>query len=177
MDLVELLKSAQSAVEEAGLPPELRATGFAKALEVLTSQTPPTREGHGGEEVSGAERKLLKRLKVPGELLEHVFAMKDDGLEIVVDPAKVPGAAAQATRDFALLVTAGRIGAGYDTDSVSTAFIREACEEYGRYDAPNFAKHVKSTSGLKVTGKEVKVLASGWTEAAAVVRRYAGAEG
>jgi hypothetical protein len=183
--VVDVLVKARAAVAEAGVEAELRQVAYAKAVELLgsTGERTPAGAAPGGgmtTQVQAAPHRasslieaLSTRLRLDADLLHDIYEERDGDVSLVVSKTMLPGAAtkAAAMRDVALLVAAGRQGAGQEE---WTAFkrIREECEELGVLDRVNFATEVGKL-GMRAQGtqkaREVRLARHHFEQAAELV--------
>jgi hypothetical protein len=191
MSLKEILVEALRAVDEAGVPTDLRQIAFEKAID-LAAQQAVTRTDAGGEkpaakaakaasEVAGESGDALERiagkLKLDREIVAHVYNVDPEGnLEVVVAPSRLPAKVATAMREIALLVAAGRQAGGFDSEWTSADEIRQVCEHFKRFDSPNFASALKQMEHVFLMRgtsrkREVKMTAPAWVEATDLVKR------
>lgn len=189
MSFTDMLTEARKAVEEAGLDGELRTIGFAKVLDALLgSQTTPRDEPSSSPNGSGGQREevlidnpvaaLVARLKVSEETIRHVFHLNGDELEIVVAPGKLDSRSSTATKQLALLVAAGRQGAGLE-EWTGADRIRGWCEHYKRLDPSNFAgtlKEMEDVFSFRGTPRrrELRMTAPAWANASELVKKLGG---
>lgn len=180
--IVQLLKTGVEVVDEAGVPPELKPIAYQHALELLggTPSVPASAAlGDRGEAGGGASllAAMAKRLSLDIDVLTHVFEEEDDQVHLIVTKAKLPNRDSKAAsmRDVALLVTAGRQGAGIE-DYTAAALIRQECEELGVLDSTNFATEL-GRLGMRGRGgprsKEVHASRHQLEQAAELIARIA----
>lgn len=120
--------------------------------------------------ISPAARKWIKRSGFAPDQLSKLFSLGIDEIDLVA--TKVPGSSKRdKTRSVILLKgVAAYLGSG--VPRVTYEQIKEACQHYGAFDSPNFAKYLKSmtseVSGTKEGG--FSLTARGLTEATEMVR-------
>ncbi|MDI3340091.1 MAG: hypothetical protein QJR03_06120 [Sphaerobacter sp.] len=189
----QILAQALQEVEEAGIQDDLRPVAFAKAVDLLCgalrSNVPQGRpESRSQSETAGpltangsAIVRIAERLKLDMGVVSQVYDCEGDSLRVIVPSGRLGSTVAQATRELALLVAAGRQAGGYDPEWTSVAEIRAVCEEYGKYDSANFASIIKGMDNcflMKDKGiqRKVKLSRPGWEAAADLVAKMAGVE-
>jgi len=160
-ELSQTLQVASAAIERAELAPDLRAAGFAYALEVLGAGAGPglVRESPGSaERASGARSAdistknnrlpdIAARLGLPSEAVELIY--EDDGQEIrlIVPRALLPDPTRRAAsmRQVSLLAAVGRQAAQLE-EYTAYSLMREECVDLKVLDAPNFATEIAKLS-------------------------------
>ena len=196
VDVREVLGDAKTIILEADLPEEFRVPAFVKAVEMLwegrrgtadggTAGPVPTRSGAPTPmlPVAVADDPLAKiaaRLRLAAEIVDQVFHVEDDRLDIVVPGSRLDPAKSRATKQLAMLVAAGRQGAELEewTDADE---VRHFATEFRRYDSANFATTLKEMDDvmlIRQTNRRIVIKLSrpGWEAASALVRRLAGEE-
>lgn len=193
--VTEILRTAHESVTAAGVPDELRAIAFEKAIELLAVQgglssaappaSPPTDTGSGSGASSGAAAadktldKIAKKLQVTKAAVEEVFHIDGESLALSIGTSKLPAQKSAGTKTIALLLAAGRQAGGWDAEWTAASDIRAVCDGFGRLDGPNFAGTIKemddefSFSGAK-RSRKVKVKRKGFEDAAARVKEFGG---
>ena len=108
--------------------------------------------------------------------------MLDGGtVELVLPPSRFAPAKARATEQIALLVAAARQAAGLDEDGwTSVERIRDACENFKRYDSGNFASAIKGMDDVftvRGSGRDrrVRMTAPAWQRAKELLSDLVGA--
>lgn len=181
MDVVDVLRAARNAVDEAAIPDDLRNAAFVKAVELLSNSSlqRPFHQVAGESNGKSAGRSLEvigQRIGVAPADLENVYDVQPDALTVIVPRARFPQQKGPATRMFALILAAGRQAAGYDDGWTSTETIRQMCSDFGIFDSGHFAQTILDMDDvLVVRGKglsrEVKVTQGGYEEAARQIQR------
>jgi hypothetical protein len=185
--VVKLLKEALKAVDSSGVPAELRPGAFREAIRLLSSDLVPSGQqrspsvqpkrtepdSDGTHEHLAA---LANRLGLSGDVVSEVYHFDAGDLKLIVAPSKLESDKASATKQIALLISAGRQGSGIDSAWTPSKVIRDACDEFGRLDSANFAAVLGSmgdTFGFdgKGRGRKVKVNRSGFEQAGTLVKR------
>jgi hypothetical protein len=187
MEVDEAIKTAHHTVVEAGLPPELQETAFAQVLRHLLGEVAnrpeasPTRQGGAAvaEEPSRLNR-LAARVGVSEAVLADLFAITEDSVTLHVSSARIPSAKSRATKDVALLVTAARQGSGADEGWTEVGHIRQALQNYKKYDTNNFASYLKGVAEAfnfrgRGSSMELRLTQPGWEMAADLIASLAGA--
>lgn len=184
MELTDALKQAAKIVDDAGLPADLRAAAFQKAVDSLMGSTPPPASGSGTSGVdTGAARAVPRadldavatKLGVTTDVVDEVFEIKDGTLDVILGYSRIASGVAAGARQLAVLVVAGRQAAGIDADGwTAVGEIRSICKEFNKFDQANFASTVAgmdkwfSISGTG-QGRKVKMTRAGWEHAAQLV--------
>jgi hypothetical protein len=183
-DIVRVLREALAAVDEAGVPDELRAPAFAKAVDLVTagsalggSPGSLPRAQAGGQTPNGSRlSQISSKLGVDPELLENVYDAGDSELLLVMPRSKLPGQKGAAMRTLALICAAGRQAGGYDAEWTTSERIREVCRHFGVLDSANFAARLSEADDVFVVrggpkDREFKVTRHGFEEAGKIAGR------
>lgn len=122
---------------------------------------------------------IAKRLGIPAEQADRVFHVDGDDLELTVSVAALASPKRAATREIAILVTAGRQASGQDDRETDAEAVRRVCDHYKKLDPPNFSSTMRELNGLltvreKGRKKYLKMTQPAWEEASAVVKRVLG---
>lgn len=170
--IVEIL----SLIEEAKVPESLYPTVFT----LLWSEQP------GGARVEGPlpgtsapVAELARRTDLSQEHVADLYSTSDDGMLTVHVPARqLAPSKTRGTVELALLVCAGRQVSG--EQATHARVIRQVCDHYGKLDSPNFSSAMKSGDAYwQIAGKgsdtTFTLRRPGWEEAAALMKRLAGA--
>jgi len=191
-DLETLVRSSLACLERAEVPSELRQVAFGKVFDLLVGgRTTPTARGNGPgptpPDAEGTSREgepldgVATRLGVQRDVVDRVYFIEGDRLELVVSPSRLDVAKSRATEQIALLVAAGRQGSGLDQDGwTSVEPIREVCENFKRYDQGNFATTIKDLGSIltvRGTGRDrkLRMTAPAWQKARDLIANLAGA--
>lgn len=187
----EALEAALEDVEEARVPEHLQEVAFAKAFDLHAGLTTPREPSpfhpvvdagagpNDASERSDAISKIASRLGVDGGTVSEVYAVIEDELQLIIPAGKLAGRSATGAKEIALLLAGGRQAAGVE-EWTSWDTIREACQEFKRYDSPNFAKTMREMDDVfnerKLSERKmaVRVAKPGWEPLAALVRRFGG---
>lgn len=182
MEPKDVLAKALAAVEEAGVPEDLRELAFAKALDLYAGTTSfPARGGqqretplppkpNGGPGTAEGLAKVAQSLNVPQEEIENYFSEDSEGeLTFVGDPRPLGKDTSSQARAVSLLLGYARQVGGYDSQGTPRKILRAACDSLGIVDS-NYSKlfdkkkewFTTSGSGQNVT---VKVKPAGRTAA------------
>jgi hypothetical protein len=186
--LVSTLRGAVAAVEAAGVPEDLRPAAFSKAFEHIAGGAPSAqagREALGGADAGDVDRgdavgRIATKLGLDAEVVSRVFDVDDEGVHLTVPRSALDDSKRTAMREVARLISAARQAAGLDEEYTPLATIREACDDRGVLNSPNFAAAMQALDGdgMRFRGpsasREVKVNAAGYEKAADIVRRIAG---
>lgn len=184
-DIAESLRIAQKAVDDAELREELQVAGFQWALSTLSdtrtntsgqqTQAPPT---SGASEGSILQR-IASQLGVDHGAVAEVYEEDGDGgIRLVVPSRSLGKTNAQATQEIAILLTAGRTAAGLG-EYTPVHEVRGWCDQYGRLDKGNFARHIAGLDDfMKISGssprnRNIALRKPGWERAQELVARLA----
>jgi hypothetical protein len=174
MDTKEILVEAARIVDDIGLPDELRAVGFGKAIDLVArAKAPPGDASY--VETSDELGSIALKLGLPEESVHGIYHRDGDALGIGVAPVMLEKSPARATKQLALLLAAGRQAGGYDEGWTTVGRIRDVCREFGRLDAPNFAGSITEMTDVftfrgKGTKREVHLTQPGWERARDLIR-------
>lgn len=185
-----VLERTLAALDAAGVPEELSSIAFERVFDLVSrdvlgvSPDEPSGQpsdqgggvqfrGHEGEE-DGLSR-IAAQLKLERQLVEEVYGLKGDELELHPPATYLDKSRAGGTKEIALVVAAGRQAAGLE-ERTPHAEIRKWCDHYGRLDSSNFATTLGDMdSFFRTTGsprkREVQLRHAGWEAAARVVRK------
>ena len=182
--VVQAVKSALSALDEGGVPKELREVAFKRLLdEYLGGQpagsrndrtTAPDGDHNGGGDGSELER-IATKLGVDQAQIEQVFDADEHGIHLNVSRSRLDSKTKGAAQEVARLVAAGRQAGGQEEWTPLEA-IGDAADDPDVKDS-NFSKHMTAMGGdgLRVRGsgrqREIKLNNVGFEAAAAIVRR------
>jgi hypothetical protein len=188
MEIKDILAAAAKAVDDAQLEQEFRVAGFTKAVDLIAGpvgQSDPANMGRPAREAparhtdagAGKLDSIANKLELDAEDISEVYADENGELNIVISPWKLDAKKMAATKQIAVLVSAGRQGAGID-DWTAMEPIRRTADEFKRLDAPNFAKAMQGMGDtFRFTGSgsslKVKLSRPGWEEAKALVKKLA----
>lgn len=178
MDVSETLQKAWKAVEDAGLPTEVREAAFREAVRLLSPATgtaapatataapapaPPARpvpeEGvtRGSEEavtVTVSEEEMYERVAretgVAREKIEHLVHIEDDGPHFSIPGNKLGKSQAMQIRTVAQVLTILRLyGLGESETPIDV--IRSECKRLKVYDDKNFSTLMGKVDGFVKT--------------------------
>lgn len=177
-----LLREAVRAVEEAGVPDDLRAAAFEHAFNAMLGADagcggqphvaePDASAGPSGEP---SLQTMAKRLGLDPEMVRDVYYVDGDELGLSLAPSRFDPRKAAATKQIALLVAAGRQAGGWE-EWTPVRIIRETVRDYGRFDQANFATTIKNIGhAFNLRGRaqqvEVRVTRPGLEQAAQLIR-------
>ncbi len=181
--VVRVLRQALKAVEGSGVPTDLRPAAFREAVRLLSGESPAeaaapavhTGGASPGRAASGQLAALAAKLGVGRDAIGEVYQIESGDLKLIVASTKLQSDKRAATRQIAVLVAAGRQGAGIDTDWTESKGIRDACSDLGKLDSPNFANTLNSMGDVfsfqgKGVSRKVKVIRPGFERATALVK-------
>jgi hypothetical protein len=177
---IERLKAAVAAVQEAGVPTELRPAAFEAVLS--WGVDPPQASTGGGEadtSVGGVVPNGLEGIAAKLELkpthTAQVFDVDDEGVHLTIKRARLSGTKKVAQQEVTYLIVAGRQAAGIE-EWTSTKDVIEVIHDRGVHDT-NVSKAIAALDGdgLRFRGaksqREIKMNAMGFSKAADIVRR------
>lgn len=189
----ETLRIAHLIVVDLKLDAEFRPVAYSKAIDLLSadkvvsSLTPaaPRTGAPGGTniqpaaEIADSTSKLARALGVDAEVLELVYVIAGDQLDLVLSRSKLPKERFPAMRTLTILVAAGRQALGLDEGWTPVEVIRNVCRDFGMLDASNFAAAVSAVGdAFVIRGKgaqrQVKVTRAGFEEAGRLILQLVG---
>ncbi len=179
MEYVEALRAAEDAINSAELADDLRAAAFTAVVAHMLASTGQgerlpsqgTRDNGGGGELAA----LAEALSIPLDAAGALFDMSSGEPELNVPARRLPRNKAEATRDFAILITGAR--RILDLDS-PTDVVRRALDRHGCLDASNFTQHLRSADeafiNYQSTSRTLVIRVPGQERASEIARRFAG---
>jgi hypothetical protein len=175
--MIEVVK----AVEEAGVPEDLRVAAFEKTFDAMVG----TGTGPPSSPVREPDRRVVPadgpslgaiaaRLGLDPELVGEIYYVDGDVLGLALASSKLKPKKAAATQEIALLLAAGRQAGGWD-EWTPASRIRDVAREYGKYDQANFATTVRRMGDVfsfRRAGRdlEVRLTRPGYEQAANLAR-------
>jgi hypothetical protein len=185
MELSEAIKKAQQAVTDADLPEGLRAIAFQEVLRYclsgayLNTASPGPTHGVAASPAETQDRmaRLAAKTGVSGSALADLFDV-DGEVTLHVASSRIDSTKSKATREVALLVTAARQGSGIDDSWTPTSRIRDALQQYNRYDPNNFSSYLRKAGDFfnfkgKGSTQETRLTKPGWEAATELIRSLA----
>ena len=183
--LVDAIRAAYEAVREAELPPELEGFALYGALRLLGDRSHlslgdrPHANSAGPTAVASGLDRLAARVGVSATALGDLFEVQGDAISLHVPSSRIPQAKSAATREVALLIASARQGSGADDAWTSVGHIRDALQDYKKYDPNNFAAYLRQVADAfnfrgKGTSMEVRLTQPGWETAIALIASLAG---
>lgn len=179
--MMELIK----ALDEAGVPDDLRVAAFEKGFDALMGKAATTdaatpaqeRGGRGPDDVPTDGPSLAAvgaRLGLDQELVDEIYYIDGENLGLAIASSKLHPAKAAATQQIAILVAAGRQAGGWD-EWTPASRIRDIARDYGRFDQANFASTIKRMGDVfsfrgKAREVEVRLTRPGYEQAANLIR-------
>jgi hypothetical protein len=129
-------------------------------------------------EASGLAR-LSARVKVSESALADVFDISRENVTLHVASSRVDSTKSRATREIALLIAAARQATGADDSWTAVSHVRDALQQYNRYDTGNFSAYLRGAADAfnfrgKGTSLEMRLTKPGWEMATALIRSLAG---
>lgn len=183
MDWQETLARAEQIVDESKIAPDLRPTAFGRVLDVLLGK--PRNQASAEDDIDDSKSDpatddvlslIASKLSVPRDAVENIYFADESGLNISLPSSRLDSSKKAATKQLALLVTAGRQAGGIDKEGWTAASaIREVCLEYGVYQEKHFAEtlgELGDTFHKRGTPKnrEFKLKVPGSEKAAALIK-------
>ena len=192
MEVKDILAAAKKAVEEAGIPDDLKLTAFGKAIDLYSSSvtllrtesqntdigSPQAPSGHESDE--SLMDRIAKHLKLDRTIIDEVYYEEDGEVRLSVSKSKIESSKSAGTKQLAVLISAGRQASGLE-EVTSFEVIRQVAEDYNRLDSTNFAKavdamgHIFSFRG-QGKSRSVKLGRPGFEEASKYVIKVGGGE-
>ena len=112
--------------------------------------------------------KIAAGLKLDRDKVEQVYAEVEGELDVVISPRRLASDKANATRQLAQILAAGRQLAGIDSEWTPVGKVRETVGEFGKLDGGNFDQYIGTLNRddacvLKGKGasREIKVTRAG----------------
>src|SRR3977135_188361 len=103
MAIKDILNEALKAVNEAGIPAELREIAFGKAIDLVASTATPLQnrgdpetrlqlQGQPPSGGSGPMQRIAIKLKLNSEVVSHIYYIDPEGknLEVVISSSRLP---------------------------------------------------------------------------------------
>lgn len=191
-EIKTMMMEVVKALDEAGVPDDLRVTAFEKAFDAMMGPTvnaseAPDRtldqrpgDGSGNAETTNGPSlaAIARRLGLDPELVGEIYYVEGDALGLAIASSKLHPKKAAATQQIALLVAAGRQAGGWD-EWTPVGRIREVARDYGRFDVANFAGTIKRMGeafSFRGRGRDVEVRLTrpGYEQAATLARELSG---
>lgn len=193
-DVSDILARAVKAVEDANVPPDLKAAAFERAVDLLARRsavpsladtesragaTLDRAEGGAAPAAASTMDRLATRLRLQRDVIEQVYTESGDGLMITVDPGRLARSRSAGAREVALLVAAA--AQAVSDEPTPADAIRIAAAEYDKLDAPNHAATLGAMKGtFLIAGppraKTFKLTKPGWVAAATLVAKLGGSD-
>jgi hypothetical protein len=193
-EIARVLKDALKAIDEAGVPAELRPAALDKAVDLLVGAATgqPAASQRGGatgkqdpppppdENDADPLTKIAGKLGLTRDVVEEVYGLDEGELRIVVPQRKLGATKSAGAKQLALLWAAAR-QATTGAEWTESEEIREVAKDFGKFDSANFGGQIRSMdASLRFTGSgrslKVKVNRKGWENAADLVTSLAGGE-
>lgn len=185
------LRRALEAVDEAGIPADLREAALPSAIQLTAgaaglslNRRDVERPAEPLEPVASDEVPLgrfAQRLGIPMEVLEDVYVVVDEQLHLGVPSRNIASSKKEGAGEIAVLVSAGRQGTGVDQDLTPVSEVRRWVKELNRYDEKHFGEHIRGADHLlTIVGRgQTRQLRVKWHEAdqlRALILKAAGRE-
>lgn len=188
----EVLREAAAAVAAADVPENLRSVAFGKAVDLIagvpvasdhdTGITKQVQAQQQRQQEAGSAddplQKISTKLATEIDLIDEAFDVEDGTPKLTIPRSKLSSSKKTATKQIALLVAAARQAAEVE-EWTESKVIRDAVEDYGKYNRPNFAAAISmleddfSFSG-KGRSRKVKVRRDGFKDAGTLVKQLLG---
>jgi hypothetical protein len=196
----QLLAAANRVVDAAKVPDDLRATAFAKAVDLLADddraetvrspaprgrsrsrQQAKTRTTHEPSDTppqtsTGSLDDAADTLKIDRATLDVVIGLENGQPVVHVKPSDLEPKAKPAMRQLILVLTAVRQAGGWDDQTDGDVLKKQLSTHHkGHYDSNNFWNAVGGLSdSIRSTGGKLKMIPAGFTAAATVITVLAG---
>lgn len=186
-EVVEKLRAAVAAVEEAKVPKDLRVAAFTAVLAGLPASPaqPDSKKnglssGDAGKETINSTQGLgliADKLEIGQAQAGTVYDVDEDGVHVTVKRSSFNQAKKFAQQEVTYLVVAGRQAAGLEEWTAAKVAI-EATHDRGVHDT-NVSKAISALDGdgMRFRGagvkREIKMNAVGFAKAAEIVKRLA----
>ncbi|MBK5219954.1 MAG: hypothetical protein JJE35_09240 [Thermoleophilia bacterium] len=186
-EVVESLRSAVAAVEEAKVPKDLRVVAFTAALAGLpgTPRLDPKdggskRRGRGAEPIVDAAdgvEVIASKLEISPAKAATIYDVDEDGVHVTAKRSALDATKKFAQQEVTYLLVAGRQAVGLE-EWTPTKLAIEVIHDRGVHDT-NVSKAISALDGdgLRFRGsggkREIKMNAIGFSKAAEIVKRLA----
>lgn len=187
-EVVEKLRAAVAAVEEAKVPKDLRVAAFTAALTglptVSSSSDPHKSDGPRSEPSARASvdtahgvQQIADKLEIGQAQAGTVYDVDEDGVHVTVKRSSFNQTKKFAQQEVTYLVVAGRQAAGLE-EWTPTKVAIEATHERGVHDT-NVSKAISALDGdgIRFRGsgskREIKMNAVGFAKAGEIAKRLA----
>jgi hypothetical protein len=185
MEIDEAIKSAHDAVVEADLPPSFQGVAFAQVLRHLLTESLHPSSSQASQPAPSATAdmvglgRLAERMNVSTSVLADLFEVAGDSISLHVASSRIATRKSRATREIALLIAAARQGSGVDESWSAVSHVREALQNYKRYDPNNFSAYLKAIGDAfnfrgKGSSMELRLTQPGWEMATNLIGELAG---
>jgi hypothetical protein len=182
--LVDALRAAVRAVDEADVPGDLRPAAFDIAARALLAGKPeepaqnlgrPLGDGRGRADESSSTAAISRRLRVGDDLVTRVFDVDEDGVHLLPSRNRFDSTKRGAMQEVARLMVAARQALGLE-EWTPVDVVRAACDERGVLDPTNFGKALTGMGeGFRLRGptrkREIKANNVGYEAAGELVKR------
>lgn len=180
--MVDALKAAVAAVEEAEVPQDLRPAAFSAAFHSSSIAIPPKAAQPGTASAERAEppaaggvERIAQKLDLNVEQVAAVYDVDEDGVHLMVRRDALNPTKKFAQQEVTYLLVAGRQAAGLEEWTPARTAI-EATHDRGVHDT-NVSKAIAALDGdgLRFRGsgskREIKMNSVGFSRASAILRR------
>ena len=122
---------------------------------------------------------IAKRLGLASEDVDRIFHIDAEELELTVPVSALSNQKRTATREIAILVTAGRQAASLDQRETDADVVRAVCDHYKKLDTANYSATIRDLNGTltvreKGRKKFLKMTQPAWEEASGLARKVLG---
>ncbi len=184
--LIQKIRDAESAVDQAGVAIEFRGSAFECVLSSLLNNSPHRIQSSGAishrenEQPTADEQlsPLALRLNISERQLGTFYRLDGDTVHLIAPTSAFPDTKTETTRQIAVLITAAR-DALLDEREVDIRYVRDTCENYAVYDSANFMRslndggHLFSVSGRRRSrNRLIKLRQPGWELARKLISNY-----
>lgn len=152
----DAVRNALDAVADLDRDDPLRGIAFQEILRASLAAGPTVQ---GGDTSSQSARppshapleRLGSRLGLEMAVVQRVFDFEGGTPTLTIQAARLRATKAGATQQIALLLCAAR-QEGLGEGETAADVIRQACDEFGRLDEPNFASALRPLGGMLIAG-------------------------
>jgi hypothetical protein len=147
LDISDILKQAVAATDAAGVPEDLRATAFAKAVDLLSSTmqvgvAPAFAPAPSAVGLPAGLARIATAFDVSPEQLDRIFDEFEGMLQFTGDVGALGKTQSARVAELALIYGAARQLGGYDEGASTDSVIRAEVDRHGLLDSSNYTKHI-----------------------------------
>lgn len=183
----DIIVSALQISTRDDVPEDLRVVVFSKAVDLLAAQAGAVHPTPGksaansvttSAEIDGPIEAIAKKMGISADIASDIYEARDGEIVVVAAPRAFDKSKMSATKQLALVVAAGRQGAGLE-ESTGVDVIRGAAEEFGFLDPNNFARTLSEMDqDFIISGtsrvRQFKLRRPAWDKARELVSQLSG---